>query len=163
MNLLEAVCAIKQGILICNKSGKILYFNEAYAEYIGVSLEEAKGKKLTKYREGALAPEVLKTGVPIEGILRKEKGQEYFASVYPIIVDDCMQGSISVVTSIEQSKNQVSQKTGTLDERVRAFEKKEIEYMIALYGSDLKGKKRIAKELGISLATLYNKINESKF
>lgn len=47
----------------------------------------------------------------------------------------------------------------TLAERVKAFEKEEIERLLKKNGSDLKGKKQTAKELGISLASLYNKIN----
>lgn len=159
MKPLSALRAIRQGILICDRNSRIIYFNEAYADYIGVSLDEAKGKKLTQYREGAKAPEVIRSGRPIEGMLRREHGQEYFASVYPIVEGDQVRGSISVVTSIEQSRNQEQQKQGTLQQRVREFERKEIEYMMSVYGSDLPAKKRIAGELGISLATLYNKLN----
>lgn len=162
MNSLSAFHAIKQGILICDRNSRILYFNEAYADYIGISLEEARGKKLTEYREGALAPEVIKTGQPVEGILRQEQGKEYFASIYPIVEDENVLGSISIVTSIEQSRTKEEQKKRTLEQRVREFEKKEIERMMSLYGSDLKGKKWVAKELGISLATLYNKLSEGR-
>lgn len=159
MNSLSALHAIRQGILICDRSSRILYFNEAYEDYIEVSLDEAKGHKLTEYREGALAPEVLRTGVPVEGVLRQEHGREYFASVYPIMEEETVRGSISIVTSIDQSRSQTEQRKGTLEERVRDFERREIEYMMSVYGSDVAAKKRIAAELGISLATLYNKIS----
>lgn len=158
MNSLSALHAIRQGILICDRSSRILYFNEAYEDYIGVSLDEARGHKLTEYREGAMAPEVLRTGVPVEGILRQEQGREYFASVYPIFEGEHVNGSISIVTSIDQSRSQTDQRKGTLAERVREFERREIEHMMSVYGSDVESKKRIAAELGISLATLYNKL-----
>lgn len=45
-----------------------------------------------------------------------------------------------------------------LSQRVRAFEQSEIHKLLLRYGSNLEGKKRVAEELGISLATLYNKI-----
>lgn len=159
MNSLSALHAIKQGILICDRSSRIIYFNDAYAEYIGVDLEEAKGHKLVEYRTKARAPEVVKTGIPMEGILRQEGDYTYYASVYPIVEDNEIRGSISIVTSIEQSKKQIMQKKGTLQERVKAFEKKEIQCMMSIYGSDVSAKRKIAKELGISLATLYNKLN----
>lgn len=158
MNSLSALHAIRQGILICDHSSRILYFNEAYEEYIGVCLEEAKGHRITEYREGAMAPQVLRTGRPVEGILRQEQGREYFASVYPVYEGDQVNGSISIVTSIDQSRSQAAQLTGTLEERVREFEQREIRHMMSVYGSDVASKKRIAAELGISLATLYNKL-----
>lgn len=46
----------------------------------------------------------------------------------------------------------------SLSQRVRAFEQSEIHRLLLRYGSNLEGKKRVAEELGISLATLYNKI-----
>ena len=160
MNSLSALHAIRQGILICDRSSRILYFNEAYEEYIGVSLAEAKGHRITEYREKAMAPQVLRTGVPVEGVLRCEQGREYFASVYPIYEGERINGSISIVTSIDQSRSQMDQLAGTLKERVKEFERREIAHMMAVYGSGVEAKKRIASELGISLASLYNKLEE---
>lgn len=45
-----------------------------------------------------------------------------------------------------------------LGERVHEFEKNEINRAIKLFGNDIDGKKKTAKTLGISLATLYNKM-----
>lgn len=47
-----------------------------------------------------------------------------------------------------------------LAQRVRAFEQTEIKKLLAKNGSDLAGKKETARQLGISLATLYNKLAE---
>lgn len=47
-----------------------------------------------------------------------------------------------------------------LSERVKSFEKREIESTLKKHGNSLEGKKNAAKELGISLATLYNKLNQ---
>ena len=47
----------------------------------------------------------------------------------------------------------------TLAQRTRAFEKRVILNMLERNGSSLEGKKRTAAQLGISLASLYNKLN----
>lgn len=49
----------------------------------------------------------------------------------------------------------------TLNQRVRAFEHAEIQKLLQRYGDTLEGKKRVAAELGISLATLYNKLGRA--
>lgn len=51
----------------------------------------------------------------------------------------------------------------SLAERVKRFERGEIEKYILKYGDTLEGKKKIAEELNISLATLYNKLNHKMF
>ncbi len=50
--------------------------------------------------------------------------------------------------------------TTLLYQRIKRFERNEILKALDFYGSDLKGKKMAAEELGISLASLYNKLNE---
>ena len=50
-----------------------------------------------------------------------------------------------------------------LAERVRRFEREEIRRLLERNGSDLNGKKLTAQQLGISLATLYNKLGTQKF
>ena len=47
----------------------------------------------------------------------------------------------------------------TLAQRTRAFEKRVILNMLERNGTSLEGKKRTAAQLGISLASLYNKLN----
>ncbi len=46
----------------------------------------------------------------------------------------------------------------TLGSRVREFEREEIRKMIRRFGENTEGKRKAAKALGISLATLYNKL-----
>ena len=50
-----------------------------------------------------------------------------------------------------------------LVQRVRAFEKREIQRLLARNGTSLEGKKKTAAQLGISLASLYNKLNAPNF
>lgn len=107
-----------------------------------------------------MVPQVIQSQTPIEGMVRIEGEQEYFASVYPIMEGEVPNGTISIVTTLAQHQLKVKQKTETLAQRVRRFEREEILAEIAYYGGGVAGKKKAAQKLGISLATLYNKIKE---
>ncbi|MPN49839.1 hypothetical protein SDC9_197462 [bioreactor metagenome] len=61
------------------------------------------------------------------------------------------------LTAAEQSQG------ATLAQRTRAFERNEILALLAKNGSHLAGKKKTAAELGISLASLYNKLAAPTF
>ena len=56
-----------------------------------------------------------------------------------------------------------TQSTKTLAQRTRAFEKQTILALLEHNGSSLAGKKKTAAQLGISLATLYNKLASPEF
>ncbi len=150
--------SIQQGLLICDKDGKILYFNKAYADFIGYRLEDVVGQPIELIRSGSVVPNVIKSGNAWENIFRTEDSQDYYANVYPIIDGEVVSGTISIVTTIDQEVLKMKPER-TLKERVRDFEKKEIEEMLFVYGYDMEGKETVAKKLGISLATLYNKLN----
>ncbi|MDR7857522.1 sigma 54-interacting transcriptional regulator [Tissierella sp.] len=51
-------------------------------------------------------------------------------------------------------------RSSSLSHRVKEFEKKEILKELGKYGDTTDGKKKVAEKLGISLATLYNKLAE---
>ncbi|MGN1144245.1 MAG: sigma-54 interaction domain-containing protein, partial [Anaerovoracaceae bacterium] len=61
---------------------------------------------------------------------------------------------------VRESARSTEQK---LAERVKRFERSEIEQTLLKYGNTLEGKKQAASALGISLATLYNKMNHPIF
>jgi transcriptional regulator with PAS, ATPase and Fis domain len=69
-----------------------------------------------------------------------------------IITADCMPESLLISEEVNIDGN-------TLSERVKAFEKREIMKELARHGDNTAGKRIVAKKLGISLATLYNKTN----
>ena len=112
-------------------------------------------------RVGALVPKVLRTGEAIEGVYKSDGERSYFASVYPIYEAGEKKGTVSIVTTLEQSRARRRPDGGTLKERVREFERQEIRRTLLLYDDNLEGKKQAAEALGISLSTLYSKM-ESK-
>ncbi len=150
--------AIKLGVLLCNQDGCIIFFNQAYGDFIGCRLCDVKGQHISAVRPGARLIEVLKNKRSLENILRTENGQEYFASIYPVLDGQDLKGSISLVTTIGQIRD-TRKDSLTLHEKTQEFEKQEILRTVAIYGNTLEGKKKAANDLGISLATLYNKLS----
>lgn len=161
MKAKSALQSLRQGIVICDAKGCVVYVNAAYAEFTGIRPEEIRGKRIRDVRAGALVPKVLRTGEAIEGVYKSDGERSYFASVYPIYEAGEKKGTVSIVTTLEQSRARRRPGGGTLKERVREFERQEIRRMLLLYDDNLEGKKQAAEALGISLSTLYSKM-ESK-
>lgn len=161
MKAKSALQSLRQGIVICDAKGCVVYVNAAYAEFTGIRPEEIRGKRIRDVRVGALVPKVLRTGEAIEGVYKSDGERSYFASVYPIYEAGEKKGTVSIVTTLEQSWARRRPDGGTLKERVREFERQEIRRTLLLYDDNLEGKKQAAEALGISLSTLYSKM-ESK-
>ena len=161
MKAKSALQSLRQGIVICDAKGCVVYVNAAYAEFTGIRPEEIRGKRIRDVRVGSLVPKVLRTGEAIEGVYKSDGERSYFASVYPIYEAGEKKGTVSIVTTLEQSRAHKRPGGGTLKERVREFERQEIRRTLLLYDDNLEGKKQAAEALGISLSTLYSKM-ESK-
>lgn len=161
MKAKSALQSLRQGIVICDAKGCVVYVNAAYAEFTGIRPEKIRGKRIRDVRVGSLVPKVLRTGEAIEGVYKSDGERSYFASVYPIYEAGEKKGTVSIVTTLEQSRARKRPGGGTLKERVREFERQEIRRTLLLYDDNLEGKKQAAEALGISLSTLYGKM-ESK-
>lgn len=161
MKAKSALQSLRQGIVICDAKGCVVYVNAAYAEFTGIRPEKIRGKRIRDVRVGSLVPKVLRTGEAIEGVYKSDGERSYFASAYPIYEAGEKKGTVSIVTTLEQSRARKRPGSGTLKERVREFERQEIRRTLLLYDDNLEGKKQAAEALGISLSTLYSKM-ESK-
>ena len=158
MKAKSALQSLRQGIVICDAKGCVVYVNAAYAEFTGIRPEKIRGKRIRDVRVGSLVPKVLRTGEAIEGVYKSDGERSYFASVYPIYEAGEKKGTVSIVTMLEQSRARKRPGGGTLKERVREFERQEIRRALLLYDDNLEGKKQAAEALGISLSTLYSKM-----
>lgn len=61
-------------------------------------------------------------------------------------------------TRIQYSQKDFEIKIDKLSNKIQEFERQEINKALKLFGNDIEGKKNAANALGISLATLYNKL-----
>ena len=150
--------SIRQGILICDRQSKIVYFNEAYGNFIGKRLTDVKGLPIRQLRLGSQIPRVLDSGRPLECVLRHENGSSYFANIYPIMEGEQINGAISIVTTLSDASKIEEKDCRSLKERTRQFEQQQIQKLLAIYGEDTAGKRKVAEILDISLASLYNKL-----
>lgn len=66
--------------------------------------------------------------------------------------------AVHLPVRIQYSIQKTEIRVGKLSDKVREIEKNEISKALKLFGDDIEGKKRAAEKLGISLATLYNKM-----
>lgn len=89
------------GILIVNDKSEVQYINPAYTRITGIAPEEILGKPLKQIRPGARLLDVVTTGEPIVGALRRENGIDYTVNMSPIIHDGRTIGAISVVSHID--------------------------------------------------------------
>jgi transcriptional regulator with PAS, ATPase and Fis domain len=102
--------AMSEGILYIDRDGRIVFANKAYRHFlqmenkIGID-QRVEGFFLKDLRPNAQLPDVIKTGVPVLHVPRREKNDVYFVNMYPIVIDKKTVGGLSVVTFIEEAKD----------------------------------------------------------
>ena len=112
--------SMNQGVLLCDKESRILYFNSSYSRFIGYHLDEVQGKRIREIRPGAVVPDVIAKGEPQESLFRVENEQEYFVDVFPVREDGKIVGSVSVVTSM-MNANCIKDKMLQLEEQEKVM------------------------------------------
>lgn len=99
--------AMREGITIIDREGRIVFGNRAYLEFlreeIGEEVGPIEGRRLREIRPGARLPDVLREGKPILHITRQEIQDFYFVNLYPIYEGGELAGGISVVTFLEEA------------------------------------------------------------
>lgn len=89
------------GILIVDEQHVVRYINPSYTRITGITEDEIVGRPLKEVRPGARLVEVVSSGNPIVGALRREKGIDYTVNMSPIIDNGKIVGGISIVSNIE--------------------------------------------------------------
>ncbi len=168
------ICACNVDLLKYTKEGKFrkdLYFRiSAFPIYISPLRERKedilpltevmlKNISINLKRNIEISPDALKVLINYNwpGNVRELKNVLEFSATF------AQDGIIQVKhlpeiiqRSIPNSNNNIKKKT--LAEKVKEFERNEIERTLAFFGNTVEGKKKAAEYLGISLASLYNKL-----
>ena len=96
--------AMREGILLIDRSERIVFANQAYLNFLGKTAQEIQGRLLREVRPGARLPQVVSTGRPILHAPRQEERDEvYFVNMYPVLCDGEIVGGLSVVTFLDDA------------------------------------------------------------
>ncbi len=94
--------SIFDGILIVDADTTVIYVNPEYLRIVRIEAKDIIGKPLREVRPGAMLPDVVRTGRPIEGAYRREGDVEYVVDMSPFYHEGRIVGGISVVKDITE-------------------------------------------------------------
>ncbi|MDF2501714.1 MAG: modulated sigma54 specific transcriptional regulator, Fis family [Anaerosporomusa subterranea] len=108
--------SIYDGILVADKQNVVRYVNPEYTRITGVQYHEIIGKYLADVRPGAMLPQIIQSGIAMDGVYRREGDVEYVVDMAPIKINGLIVGGISVVKDITEVRR--------LTKEVSKYEKK---------------------------------------
>lgn len=108
--------SIYDGVLIADQFGVVKYINPEYIRITGVKREEIIGRPLSEVRPGAFLPQVIKSGMPMDGVYRRVGEIEYVVDMAPIRIHGKVAGGVSIVKDITEVRR--------LNKEISKFEKR---------------------------------------
>jgi sigma-54 dependent transcriptional regulator, acetoin dehydrogenase operon transcriptional activator AcoR len=100
--LFSILNSVNNGILIVDDALIVRYINPEYTSITGVTSDQIVGRVLREVRPGAMLPDVVRTGRPISGLIRREKDIEYVVDLAPIIFEKKIKGGIGIFKNITE-------------------------------------------------------------
>ena len=94
--------SIFDGILIIDADSTVIYVNPEYLRIVKIEASDIIGKPLRDVRPGAMLPDVVRSGIPVEGAYRREGDVEYVVDMSPFFYEGKVVGGISVVKDITE-------------------------------------------------------------
>lgn len=79
--------SIRNGIMITDRRGRIIFFSKTYGEFLGIEPEKVLGKNCTEVIENTRMHIVAETGVPEINDAQSIRGQEMVVQRIPIRID----------------------------------------------------------------------------
>jgi transcriptional regulator with PAS, ATPase and Fis domain len=113
------------GIVVVDQNGIITLFSQAYADFLGISVQDAIGRHVNDVIPNTRLPAVLKTGKPEKSQLQLIKGGYMVASRIPLVKDGKIIGAIGKVLfrNIEEL-NVLHKRIGQLQQEVEQYRAK---------------------------------------
>jgi len=184
MELFSLTGSIQDAVLITDKDGNITYVNKGFEKLTGISATEITGSNIyDKYPDSPVARS-LSSGQQMNGSkysFNNEREVNY--SITPVIIREQtvgvlgifktipdiirlmeeLQRSTTIIEGLYEKLGQINGLSELNISDIMPIDKMEqimLRQALMKYGYSVEGKKRAARALNISLATLYNKLKK---
>lgn len=114
--------SIYDGVLIADENTVVRYINPEYTRITGVSREAIIGRKLADVRPGAVLPQVIQSGLMLDGVYRREGEIEYVVDMAPIVIYGKIVGGVSIVKDITEIRR-LNQEISRYENRTNRLKK----------------------------------------
>jgi len=183
--MLSILGSVNDAVQIVDKDGVITFVNKAFEKAAGISAQELMGQSVFDKFSNSPVASVLSSGEPLtnQKYALGSSARDYNCNVTPILVKDEVVGAIGVfkmtpdvIKLMEELQRSTSIIEGLYDRLgqinglaeidvsdVMPIDKMEqilLRQALMRFGYSVEGKKKAAKALNISLATLYNKLKK---
>ena len=126
-----------EGLVLCDNSGKILYFNKPYADIFRLSKEKDVGRNIREIFPDARIPIVAQTGIPDFGVVYHWEGQKVIVNRVPFRNGVEVGGVITQVLFRDiQELNKMNDKLHFLKSRIEGLNNEFRNYFQAKYSPD---------------------------
>ncbi len=156
--------SVRNGIVVTDPNGVIIFFNKPYGEFIGIEPEQALGKHVTKVIENTRMHVVAETGVPEINVTQRIKGQDMVVQRIPIEKDGKLVAVFGhVMFKDVQDISKLARELHLLESKVQLYERElkslrstryTLDSIVAQSGSMLALKKAAQKAASSNLPVL---------
>jgi transcriptional regulator with PAS, ATPase and Fis domain len=123
-----------EGVVLCNRQGKIRYFNRIYGETFNLNPEKDVGKHITEIFPDARIPIVAQTGIPEFGVIYLWKGQKLVVNRIPVKEKGKVIGVITQVLFRDiQELHELNEKVNFLQTKIYSIGAEFRQYFQAKY------------------------------
>lgn len=135
--LMEIIHLCIERIVIVDRDGMIVYIDEAYSEFIGVSFDEAVGRSVQDVIENTRMHIVAKTGRKEIEHLQPINESVMIANRYPIFIDGELVGAVGTVMFPDPDNvRHFQNKMNNLMEELNFYKKKAVNELTSKYSFD---------------------------
>lgn len=113
-----------EGVLVTDRNGIVTLINQTYADWLGITKEEAIGKHCTEVVENSRMHIVAQTGIPEIGYRHHIRGRDMIVQRVPIIKDGEVVGAVGKVMFRDISElKEIAERLNLLENKVAQYEK----------------------------------------
>ena len=93
----EVVQNAYEGVVVTDEKGKIIMFNKAYANFLGVTTQDAIGRHVTEVIDNTRVHKVIESGIPEYRKLQHIGSHKAVVTRFPIRIDNTIRAGVGIV------------------------------------------------------------------